>query len=245
MLASLPEGIISIILSLLLSYAAYRQKMLTLAGSVAAFTVSALIGLLGNLSWLLLILTFVAAAFVTTRFRILEKARMGLQEGRRGERGSLNVVGNSLPAVFIALLSTVLAVQGSQTSYAIIYTVAIGAATADTLASEIGVIDRHPRLITTMRPVPPGTDGGISVLGTAASFGGALFISVAGYVLMMLLGQPLPAYFIPLTAVLGLLGSLIDSLLGATLERNGLIGKQTNNLASIVVACLIAGALVI
>ncbi len=245
MLASLPEGIISIILSLLLSYAAYRQKMLTLAGSVAAFTVSALIGLLGNLSWLLLILTFVAAAFVTTRFRILEKARMGLQEGRRGERGSLNVVGNSLPAVFIALLSTVLAVQGSQTSYAIIYTVAIGAATADTLASEIGVIDRHPRLITTMRPVPPGTDGGISVLGTAASFGGALFISVAGYALMMLLGQPLPAYFIPLTAVLGLLGSLIDSLLGATLERNGLIGKQTNNLASIVVACLIAGALVI
>ncbi len=245
MLASLPEGIISIILSLLLSYAAYRQKMLTLAGSVAAFTVSALIGLLGNLSWLLLILTFVAAAFVTTRFRILEKARMGLQEGRKGERGSLNVVGNSLPAVFIALLSTVLGVQGSQTSYAIIYTVAIGAATADTLASEIGVIDRHPRLITTMRPVPPGTDGGISVLGTAASFGGALFISVAGYVLMMLLGQPLPAYFIPLTAVLGLLGSLIDSLLGATLERNGLIGKQTNNLASIVVACLIAGALVI
>ena len=245
MLASLPEGIISIILSLLLSYAAYRQKMLTLAGSVAAFTVSALIGLLGNLSWLLLILTFVAAAFVTTRFRILEKARMGLQEGRKGERGSLNVVGNSLPAVFIALLSTVLASHGSQADYAIIYTVAIGAATADTLASEIGVIDRHPRLITTMKPVQPGTDGGISVLGTAASFGGALFISVAGYVLMMLLGQPLPAYFIPLTAVLGLLGSLIDSLLGATLERNGLIGKQTNNLASIVVACFIAGALVI
>ena len=245
MLASLPEGIVSVILSLLLSYAAYRQKMLTLAGSVAAFTVSALIGLLGNLSWLLLILTFVAAAFVTTRFRILEKARMGLQEGRKGERGSLNVVGNSLPAVFIALLSTVLGVQGSQMVYAIIYTVAIGAATADTLASEIGVIDRHPRLITTMRPVPPGTDGGVSVLGTAASFGGALFISVAGYVLMMLLGQPLPAYFIPLTAMLGLLGSLIDSLLGATLERNGLIGKQTNNLASIVVACLIAGALVI
>ncbi len=245
MLASLPEGIISIILSLLLSYAAYRQKMLTLAGSVAAFTVSSLIGLLGNLSWLLLILTFVAAAFVTTRFRILEKARMGLQEGRKGERGSLNVVGNSLPAVFIALLSTVLASHGSQADYAIIYTVAIGAATADTLASEIGVIDRHPRLITTMRPVPPGTDGGISALGTAASFGGALFISVVGYVLMVLLGQPLPAYFIPLTAVLGLLGSLTDSLLGATLERNGLIGKQTNNLASIVVACLIAGALVI
>lgn len=245
MISPLPEGIVSVTLSLLLSYAAYRQRMLTLAGSVSAFAVSALIGLLGDLSWLLLIFTFVAAAFITTRFRILDKAKMGLQEGRKGERGGLNVVGNSLPAVAIAFLSTAMAGLASQAVFAIIYTVAIGSATADTLASEVGVIDRHPRLITTMRPVPPGTDGGISVLGTLASFGGALFISVVGYVLMVLLGQPLPLYFIPLTAVLGLSGSLIDSILGATLERNGLIGKQTNNLASIVVACLIAGALVI
>ncbi len=243
MLAQLPEGVIAIVLSSLLSYAAYRQKLLTSYGSISAFAVSGIVGVLGNLSWLLLILSFVAAAFLTTRFRLLEKARMGLQEGRRGERGTLNVVANSLPAVFVALLSTALSSLASQALFATIFTVAIGAATADTLASEVGVIDRRPRLITTMRPVPPGTDGGVSLLGTAASFGGALFISVVGYALIVLLGQPLPFYFIPFTAAVGLSGSIVDSFLGATLERNGIIGKQTNNVTSIVVACILAGLL--
>lgn len=242
-MAHIVDGTLSIIISALLSFAAYRQRMLTLTGSLSAFAVSAVVGLMGNLSWLLLILSFVAAAFITTRFRILEKVKMGVQEGRKGERGSRNVVANSLPAVFIAIFSTLLAGEASQGFYAMIYTVAIGAATADTLGSEIGVIDRHPRLITNMRPVPPGTDGGISLTGTAASFAGALFISLMGFAFIVLLGQKLPLWAIPFTAVMGLLGSLVDSILGSTLERRGLIGKQTNNVASIVIACAVAGAL--
>lgn len=244
MLADPIEGAISILLSAALSFVAYRQRLLTPSGSISAFAVSSIIGVLGSLSWLLLVLSFVAAAFMTTRFRILDKAKMGLQEGRKGERGSRNVVANSLPAVFVAIFSTVLANAASTQFYSLLYIVAIGAATADTLASEIGVINRHPRLITTMMPVPPGTDGGISPLGTVASFGGALFISVMGFVFMVALGQPLPLLAIPFTAVLGLLGSLVDSVLGATLERRGLIGKQTNNITSIVIACILAGALI-
>lgn len=243
MLAQPLDGMISVLISALLSFAAYRQRLLTFTGSVSAFAVSAIVGLFGNLSWLLLILSFVAAAFITTRFRILDKARMGLQEGRKGERGSRNVVANSLPAVFIALFSTLLSAEASQGFYAMIYTVAIGAATADTLGSEIGVIDRHPRLITNMKPVPPGTDGGVSLIGTTASFAGALFISLMGFAFMVLLGQRLPLWAIPFTAVMGLLGSIVDSILGSTLERRGLIGKQTNNIASIVIACIVAGTL--
>lgn len=243
MLAQPLYGIISIIISALLSFAAYRQRLLTLTGSVSAFAVSAVVGVLGNLSWLLLILSFVAAAFITTRFRILDKAKMGLQEGRKGERGSRNVVANSLPAVFIAIFSTLLSAEATQGFYAMLYTVAIGAATADTLGSEIGVIDRHPRLITNMRPVPPGTDGGVSLTGTVASFAGALFISLMGFAFMVLLGQKLPIWAIPFTATMGLLGSIVDSFLGSTLERRGLIGKQTNNVASIIIACVVAGTL--
>lgn len=242
MLAHLLEGSVSIAISAALSYLAYSQRLLTLRGSLSAFAVSAVIGVMGNLSWLLLILSFVAAAFLTTRFKILEKIRLGLQEGRKGERGSLNVVANSLPAVVVAVLSTVFSRYAPQSFYALLFTVAIGAATADTLASEVGVVDRRPRLITNMRPVPPGTDGGVSVTGTVASFMGALFISLAGFTFMVLLGQHLPLWSIPLTALAGLLGSVTDSILGATLERRGLIGKQTNNITSIAIACLVAGA---
>ncbi|KAF9476109.1 hypothetical protein BDN70DRAFT_812817 [Pholiota conissans] len=45
----------------------------------------------------------------------------------------------------------------------------------DTLASELGILGGTPLLITTMRPVPRGTNGGVSLGGTLASFlGGGL-----------------------------------------------------------------------
>jgi uncharacterized membrane protein len=43
----------------------------------------------------------------------------------------------------------------------------------DTLASELGILSRSPpRLITTFKPVPPGTNGALSTVGTIASVGG-------------------------------------------------------------------------
>jgi len=51
-----------------------------------------------------------------------------------------------------------------------------GCCLGDTLASELGILSQgKPRLITTLRPVPPGTNGGMTVGGTLASLvGGAL-----------------------------------------------------------------------
>jgi len=86
---------------------------------------------------------------------------------------------------------------------------ALAAATADTWASEIG---RHartsPRLITNGKPVPAGTDGGMTLLGTIAGIAGAGLIAALSYVF----GQR----GAPAIAVAGAIGMLVDSLLGAT-----------------------------
>ncbi len=58
----------------------------------------------------------------------------------------------------------------------------IATATADTMASEVGVATT-PRLITNFKKVPPGTDGGVSVLGTFAGIVGAGLIGLAAYIL--------------------------------------------------------------
>ncbi|MBX8632397.1 MAG: DUF92 domain-containing protein [Thermoplasmata archaeon] len=230
----------SLLISAGLSLLAFRQKLLTRDGSVSAFLISSIIGVFGGLSWLLTILSFVLAAFVTTRFRLLEKAGKGLQEGRMGERGMLNVIANSLPGVFIAVLSFAMPGALTRSGYATLFMCSIGAAASDTLASEIGVIDRNTRLITTFRRIPTGTDGGVSVLGTLSAVGGSFFIGAIGYIFITLGGTQLSLWSIGFVTLLGFLGSVIDSVLGATLERRGLIGKQTNNISSIVAVCIIA-----
>lgn len=51
----------------------------------------------------------------------------------------------------------------------------------DTLASELGILGGIPRLVTTLRPVPRGTNGGVSAGGTLASLvGGGIVGLVVG-----------------------------------------------------------------
>lgn len=90
--------------------------------------------------------------------------------------------------------------------------------TADTWASELGVLSsRAPRLITTFQVVPPGTNGGVTLLGLAASALGGAFIGLL-YLVMSAFSSTAQPAVVALGAVTGLMGSLLDSLLGATLQ---------------------------
>ncbi|KAG8902556.1 hypothetical protein FRB99_004345 [Tulasnella sp. 403] len=102
----------------------------------------------------------------------------------------------------------------------------------DTLASEIGILSKQsPVLITTFRKVPPGTNGGLSTLGTGASLIGGAIMGLT-FALSMLWENPAcrlssgplgPLLFIvklvAYGAFAGLFGSGLDSLLGATVQR--------------------------
>ena len=91
--------------------------------------------------------------------------------------------------------------------------------TADTWATEIGVLSPHPpRLITSGRVVPPGTSGGVTLYGLGASAGGAILIGAAALALMAAeRGHWLPL-LLPAALAGGVAGSLFDSLLGATVQ---------------------------
>jgi uncharacterized protein (TIGR00297 family) len=114
---------------------------------------------------------------------------------------------------------------------------------ADTFGSEIGKRwGRHTLLITTFRAVPPGTEGAISLEGTAASLvGSALMAS-----LIALLGLLPTAMGWILVTVVGLLATLIESVIGATCQHrfswltNELVnGLQTTIAALIAMACFL------
>ncbi|CAO1622274.1 unnamed protein product [Jaminaea pallidilutea] len=100
----------------------------------------------------------------------------------------------------------------------------------DTLASELGILSsRKPFLLFSARPrvVPPGTNGGISLLGTVCSALGGLWIGFV-FTASLLAFNPacrpqaatsiVPRLLI-LATLSGLGGSMIDSLLGAMLQK--------------------------
>src|SRR5439155_816415 len=147
-------------------------------GSLAAFVVGMVIGIFGDVTWLFLLLFFLLSSFLATRYRFALKEALGVQEGVRGERRSTNVLANGVALMGVAVLSLAASAAFSKVVSGIVFLSALSVAGADTLASEIGVLSRRTVLITNGQPVPPGTDGGVSVLGTLCAFGAAAYTAL-------------------------------------------------------------------
>jgi uncharacterized protein (TIGR00297 family) len=105
---------------------------------------------------------------------------------------------------------------------------ALAEAAADTVSSEVGqVLGGWPRMITTLRTVEPGTDGGVSLIGTLAGVAAAVVVAAAG---TLALGGNSAMFWISCAG--GVFGLFFDSLLGATLERRGWLNNDAVNFLS-------------
>ena len=233
--------LVSTALTGVLSTLAYRRDVLTWDGSVAAFVVGMVIGIFGDVTWLFLLLFFLLSSFLATRYRFALKEALGVQEGLRGERKATNVLANGLAPMAVAAISLAMPAGFPKIVSGVVYLSALAVAGSDTLASEIGVLSRRTVLITNGQPVPPGTDGGISLLGQMCAIGAAVYTSIVGWLVLSYLGRtwnlisitmPSSPAYVAIPMGIGFLGCQLDSVLGATLERRGLVSKKTVNLVS-------------
>jgi uncharacterized protein (TIGR00297 family) len=176
-----------------------------------------------------LIVLFILTASAT-RIGYARKKQLGVAESSTG-RTALQVLAN----LFFAGAALALPAPWSL----LIAAAVIAECVSDTLASEIGeVIGGTPFLITTFARAPAGTDGAISLGGSIAALIGAAAIAATA---TWSFRQPLG--FAVIICIAGFAGCIFDSLLGATVERRGLIGNNAVNLASTAFAAAIACAL--
>lgn len=208
---------------------AYRLGWVSPRGALGGVLVGTPVyAFLGPQGFALLVL-FVVGGSALTRLGYDRKRRAGGAEARGGRRGARNALANAGVAVLCALLYAL----GLSDAYAAAYVAAIGAAFADTAESEVGQLSRRrPRLITTLRKVPPGTDGAVSLTGTLAGVAAAGLTAGLGLVLGLLGGWGAAG----LVALAAFLGTVADSLVGARLPRLG--NEATNVLCTLVAAAL-------
>ncbi len=223
-----------------LALLAYREAILDKVGSILAFVINFVIGYFGNLTWVGLLLLFVLLSFVATKFKYALKRKLKAAESHGGTRGGLNVLANGLIPMFIALIWWGGDGWLSPKEATLMYVAAVSAAAADTLASEIGVLDPNVRSILPPYPrVKAGVDGGWSALGQLAALTAALLVSAMAMVVFDLTYQLDFSYrFLALTTIMGFLGCQLDSVLGATFEKWGWLGKGGVNFCAIGAASL-------
>ncbi|WP_399251695.1 DUF92 domain-containing protein [Synechococcus sp. CS-205] len=218
--------------------AAQRLPLLTKAGWVHAGILGTLLwGCLGWRGWLAVVL-YLALGSAVTRLGIRRKQEQGLAEARGGRRGPENVWGSAATGAVLAVLTTL---PGAPIPWLLIgFAASFAAKLADTCGSEIGKRwGRTTVLITTLRPVPPGSEGAISLEGSLASLGGSALMAL---VLLSLGLLPGSAAALLVTAV-GLVATLIESLIGATLQGRlaWLSNELVNGLQTLIAALLALG----
>jgi uncharacterized protein (TIGR00297 family) len=212
---------------------AYALGMVSRSGALGGLVVGTVIyASLGPGGFAVLAL-FVVGGSVLTRVGYRRKEESGAAEARGGRRGARNAAANCGVAVACALLA---ASTGSG-AFAAAFVASLGAAFADTSESEVGGIARRvPRLITTLRKVPPGTDGAISLPGTLAGVVAAGLTALLGLTLGLVDGPEAAV----LVACASFIGTLADSLVGALAPR---VGNELTNVLCTLVAALVTLAL--
>lgn len=243
-------------LSLLLALAAWQSKSATVRGAVAGAALCALLMLattsIPYMPWrtaLTPVLTLLVLTSLATRAGRSRKQRLGTAEDQHGRLAS-QVAANLGVAALVCNGMTLAWMIGfgradwAEWRQSLIFApglAALAEAAADTVSSELGQLwQGQPRLLTTLRRVPAGTDGAISLPGTLAGVMAALIVSASG---AWALGGKATLLWVALLG--GVFGFFVDSLLGATLERWNWLGNDGVNFLSTAAAAASAFALLV
>lgn len=219
------------------SVLSYTAKKLTLAGAATGALVGALMYKGAGLTGLMILAAFFISAIWATKWQVAKKSAIGAAEENKGRRTAGQVLANGGVA---ALLGAFAWYFPNHTSVVpLMIAGSFAAATADTLSSELGMVyGRRFFNILTFKKDQRGLDGVVSLEGTLIGVVGAILIAI---VYSIGFGWSLSFCWI---IIAGFTGNLIDSILGASLERKRWIGNNVVNFLNTAVGAGVCWVLV-
>jgi uncharacterized protein (TIGR00297 family) len=210
-----------------IAYLAFRAKALNSSGAFAAAILGTIIFGLGGVGWAVLLLTFFISSSALSKIINPQKSDIGQNFAKGSRRDAGQVMANGGTAGALVFIFFILQQAQPQHPCLPILWVAFGAslaaANADTWATELGIFNPgQPVLLTTLKRVPRGTSGAVSLVGSLAALAGAGLVGGMA-VLSHLAGwapEGGPVLFSQwlLITIGGFLGAMVDSFFGATIQ---------------------------
>ncbi|EZA58064.1 hypothetical protein DMN91_006310 [Ooceraea biroi] len=231
--------LVAVIIPCLFLFWGLRRKSVDTTGAILGLFMGFILTL-SSFAHLSAIVTFFVTGSKVTKFRAAQKRKFEADFKEGGQRNWIQVLCNGGMAMQLALLYLLDIGSGerpidfdkeyrsSWLSVGILGTFAC--CNGDTWASELGTVTGtgDPFLITTRKRVPRGTNGGVSWIGLFFSTLGGVVVGLSYYIVVLntvdtaVLQVAAPQWPIIVVAGFGgLFGSLLDSLLGATLQYSG------------------------
>ena len=215
--------------------AAYAARSVDRSGVIAGTLLGTAIYAFLDWRGFLLLVAFFVIGTACTKFGYKRKAAEKLAQEAGGRRGARHAFANAGVAAGCALFA-------AATPYPVLFGLAFAGAFAtaasDTAGSEIGqLLGRRTFKLTTLRPVPRGTEGAVSLEGTLAGIVASLGIGALGWWAGLY-----PALGIAVVAVAAFVGTTFESLVGGALERSALLDNEALNFLNTLVGALVAAS---
>jgi uncharacterized protein (TIGR00297 family) len=234
---AIPQTLPAIGLCMVFAVLAWGSRAVTAGAALTGVGLSMVLCLSAGPAALIPIVTVFLLTLATTRIGARKKQRLGVPGStaeRRSGRGTLQILANvgvaaicAAPLIFIGRPHYLLLAGASA---------ALAEAAGDTVSSELGqAFGGTPRLISTWRRATPGQDGGITVVGTFFALCAMILVCVSCEWANLLLPR-----FYSTVLIAAFLGTIVDSLLGATLERPGRLGNNSVNFSSTAFSAIFA-----
>ncbi|HVO72824.1 MAG TPA: DUF92 domain-containing protein [Ignavibacteriaceae bacterium] len=210
--------IAGIIFAAAVSIASIILEFLTLSGSIAAFIIAVPIFGFGGIKWSAPILTFFILSSLLSKHR--ESRNPGLKDlsVKSDRRDHVQVLANGGTAGVLIIINQIFFQSRPELIY-FLFVSSIAAACADTWGTETGTFFKKRTVdILNFKVVAPGSSGGISMPGTLGAAAGALIIALSS---LFWIRQNIFNNIFLITAA-GFLGSIVDSVLGASVQRKNI-----------------------